>query len=1470
MSTDEQDPKAADAPKSASKRRLWPWVVAVFALLLLLPILTAAYIDSAPGKRQLVRLINNQPNIELEGISGSLFDRVTIDGLAVRDDAGVWLSIDQATMAWRPFGLLTGRLEIKTLAASTIALDRLPKGDEAPEPAEPGPIEINLPKLPLSVAINDIAFSKIDIGKDAFGQAATLSLTGKAVLTPAWLGEVDIDLTSASGKDEFEAKVVRMEGTTDLTLKGDFQPDGLVATIAKLTKPVALAMTGAGPNQAWRGTLFANAGDYGEITGPLRTEAETLVLDLLIAPQSNILATFPPVAQELVGDTVKLDLTLTPRLGTDGSVAFTMATSMSGASIEGRGGIGFNGPLSANDIRFDLQTGPLGKLTPADDVRLEKLVATILADGPILSPAATVTIEVNDFAYQDLQMPLIELTGRLSPTSDQRALAFALDVSSSPLEGPDPAFVAAVGAPALALKGSYVSSSEEIKLTALSLNTPIADLSGSGEANLKTGRNSVTLELIAPDLTAVPGAQSLIKKGGFVLTANIRQPNAESALKLDGTASADQLAFLSPELSKLLGATPDIAFAAERAPDGTAKLETLRVTGERLLVKAAGRVASDQTIDGRYDIALRDLGTITPALETDGILQIAGAVRGQANDPTITAAAGLSRLEVNGSEIKDIRFAAEARTIVSAPIAEIALDAATPFGPFEAKARGHQQETGFRLETLFAALPGIRVEATGGVENGQSPELDAVIRLDSEKPITGAGLRLTSDLVATAKIENQSARVAVDGSRTRLYQSGVRTFSLGETKVALQARLKDIVRAIDLDASLTGFETPSIRFANIDFEASGDATDLVYEVRADGQALKPITAQISGRRTLSDQIQTITANLKGKLGEFALHSPSPLTLRMAPGSTSLSPSEIRIDGPNARSATITTVFESNAASQTGRAAVSIDSIPLKLIETFMALPASGSLNANAEVESADGTSTATFIVAANRLLPKGKRARGATPVRIQVAGDYADLLTARILVDEDQTIDGAEWIVADLELTPKTTDIDTDAPKSSLFAFPVPDENTQLTGSITLDAPIRAIADLAAPPGQTASGKLAGKIVVSGTLSESYGKGSLSLREGGYENADAGVFIEAINALLSIDRRTIEITEFSAEDGGNGSLEISGTSVLSPADFFPASLTIDAKSFRLIEQDHLVVDLSSALTLSHSKAQTRISGDIDLDRVEYEITSFGGANIASLDVREVGEPQHINVTQNVERQPNRPVALDISVNAPRRIFIRGKGLTSEWGANLKVNGQTPSPRVRGTVNAVRGQFDFSGKRFDLERGTIGFNGAPKIDPQLDIAFMHDFNQYEATIAVRGFASKPELVLSAEPALPEDEILSRILFGDSPANLSAVEAAQLALALASLSGDGGGFDAIGRVRRGIGIDRLNVGSSEGGATQVTGGKYITENVYLEVTTEPATGRTLTGIQWDLTQNFSLLSQMDSTNQTNFAIRWAYDY
>ena len=194
--------------------------------------------------------------------------------------------------------------------------------------------------------------------------------------------------------------------------------------------------------------------------------------------------------------------------------------------------------------------------------------------------------------------------------------------------------------------------------------------------------------------------------------------------------------------------------------------------------------------------------------------------------------------------------------------------------------------------------------------------------------------------------------------------------------------------------------------------------------------------------------------------------------------------------------------------------------------------------------------------------------------------------------------------------------------------------------------------------------------------------------------------------------------------------------------------------------------------------------------------------------------------------------------------------------------------ITGEASIVRGRFDLIGKRFQFAESTVQL--VPEIgSSRLNVAARHETrDDILAILRVDGTIDRPDITLTSEPVLPEDEVLSRVLFGRSPAQLTALETARLAAALAQLSG-GGGFDLLGGIERALGLDTFDVGSGTEGDVQVTSGKYLTDNVYLELRTG-GSGAPGVAIEWEPLENIEVEAATTTEEGQQLSVQWTRDF
>ena len=241
---------------------------------------------------------------------------------------------------------------------------------------------------------------------------------------------------------------------------------------------------------------------------------------------------------------------------------------------------------------------------------------------------------------------------------------------------------------------------------------------------------------------------------------------------------------------------------------------------------------------------------------------------------------------------------------------------------------------------------------------------------------------------------------------------------------------------------------------------------------------------------------------------------------------------------------------------------------------------------------------------------------------------------------------------------------------------------------------------------------------------------------------------------------------------------------------------------------------------------------------------------------------------NAPSKLRQSLRLNLDIDAARRVYVTGRGLDSEWALDLKATGTVSDVSLSGKATMVRGDLDLAGRPFVFDTGTITFDGA--IDTaRINIAADRSVNGFVARVEVSGKPTNPAFVLSSTPDLPQDEILSRLLFGRSSIDLSPVEAAQLASSIARLSGRNVGFDPAAELQAVLGVDRLSIGANDAGNAELGVGQYLAEDVYLQLNAAGADGSSVE-VEWEPVDQVSVTSETTSTGENKLSIRWKKDY
>jgi translocation and assembly module TamB len=199
------------------------------------------------------------------------------------------------------------------------------------------------------------------------------------------------------------------------------------------------------------------------------------------------------------------------------------------------------------------------------------------------------------------------------------------------------------------------------------------------------------------------------------------------------------------------------------------------------------------------------------------------------------------------------------------------------------------------------------------------------------------------------------------------------------------------------------------------------------------------------------------------------------------------------------------------------------------------------------------------------------------------------------------------------------------------------------------------------------------------------------------------------------------------------------------------------------------------------------------------------------------------------------------------------------------------PSITGTLSVVRGSVNVLGKRFELKKGSLLLDGSSPPSPTIDVEAEAKSREIVATLHLIGPVQALEMKLSSDPPFPSDEILSRLLFGRSASNITPLQAIQLADSINTLA-RGGGIDLLGRTRQVLGLDQLTLkqtGKTEE-TTALSAGKYLSEEVYIEVEQGISAETGKASLIWEITPNISVETEVGVNAEAGIGVNWRWDY
>lgn len=394
----------------------------------------------------------------------------------------------------------------------------------------------------------------------------------------------------------------------------------------------------------------------------------------------------------------------------------------------------------------------------------------------------------------------------------------------------------------------------------------------------------------------------------------------------------------------------------------------------------------------------------------------------------------------------------------------------------------------------------------------------------------------------------------------------------------------------------------------------------------------------------------------------------------------------------------------------------------------------------------------------------------------------------------------------------------------------------------TLDARVKGALDVAlfnellAAQGDAVSGRLNFNAAATGDPAAPKLSADAAFSNGSYHLEALGANFSNITLRAAWDGKRATIDGLGADTPQGG--KIAGRARVDMTGAAPKiEATLTARNALLADSTLATVAVDADLTVGGTPQAAKISGETTLKKVDIRIPRQLPGEVTTLEVVEVGggrapappfKPGGKALKTGVQAQGAAAVVLDVGiVAAPRRVKVTGQGFDGEFGGRLTVRGTAETPDVTGRFTMQRGALAILGRNFRFTRGVLNFDGGPEIDPRLDVLVETKAGTDTARIKVEGSPRRPEIRFESAGGLPEDQVVSQILFGKTTDKLSPAQGVELAQALASLTGFEGPAGVLGKVRSGLGLDRLDVGTGVDGKVTVEAGRMVADGVFVGV-------------------------------------------
>lgn len=274
---------------------------------------------------------------------------------------------------------------------------------------------------------------------------------------------------------------------------------------------------------------------------------------------------------------------------------------------------------------------------------------------------------------------------------------------------------------------------------------------------------------------------------------------------------------------------------------------------------------------------------------------------------------------------------------------------------------------------------------------------------------------------------------------------------------------------------------------------------------------------------------------------------------------------------------------------------------------------------------------------------------------------------------------------------------------------------------------------------------------VRGTMSQPLLNGQIELQHASIQLVDLPNGMSNGNGVILLNGSSATIRSLTAESGG-GKVTLTGF-----AGFTGSTLYYDIRA----NANHVRTRYSGAsvvanavINLSGNTDRSVLGGTVTIERVGYNQQSDFGSMLSG--------------ASSPPETPSAPAGLLAGMRLNIRIrtspdvrFQTSLAQQLEATADLHLLGTTTNPGMVGRIDISGGTLIFFGNKYNVNRGSIAFYNASKIEPILDIDLETSVKSVDVVLGVSGPVENMKLTYRSDPPLKFDDIVALLATGRTP-------------------------------------------------------------------------------------------------------------